>query len=252
MLVCELEPGGPAAVGGPVDVVLTVEEPARPSAFHVHGSTTLSGFVFVVQPRDHGHPGRILGGGCWLTHHSNPISAQEPTIRTLHPPFGPQGGGTYLSLHGTNLLAGSSWQVMVNGSECPLAWEPRYGPVLLLPGTAVSLAQGQAWGPPAVLLSSPATAAVSPGRVMGRSGAWLLLLVAWAQPGWPCGSMGRSSQPLCSSSTVPTPPCRPSPPAAALSECMRSLPQGQMAPASTPSWPGWMRCWRPHAPHGPC
>ncbi|KAK2534265.1 Mst1r [Columba guinea] len=98
VLVCELEPGGAAAVGGPVDVVLTVEEPARPPAFHVHGSTTLSGFVFV-----------------------------EPTISTLHPPFGPQGGGTYLSLHGTNLLAGSSWRVMVNGSECPLAWEPRQG-----------------------------------------------------------------------------------------------------------------------------
>lgn len=167
VLVCELEPAGPAAVGGPVDVVLTVEEPARPSAFRVHGSATLGGFVFVVRPHDSGLPGRVLGRECWLTHHPKPISAQEPNISTLHPPFGPQAGGTHLLLRGTHLSAGSSWRVMVNGSECPLAWEPRYGPVLPLPGTAGSLARGQAWGPPAVLLSSPSTAAVSPGRVMG-------------------------------------------------------------------------------------
>jgi len=50
VLVCELEPGGPAVAEGPADVVLTVEEPARPSSFHVHGSATLDGFVFVVRP----------------------------------------------------------------------------------------------------------------------------------------------------------------------------------------------------------
>ncbi|XP_072732323.1 macrophage-stimulating protein receptor isoform X2 [Ciconia boyciana] len=98
VLVCELEPGGPTAVGGPADVVLTVEEPARPSGFHVHGSATLGGFVFV-----------------------------EPHISTLHPLFGPRGGGTHLSLRGSHLSAGSSWRVMVNGSECPLAGQPRQG-----------------------------------------------------------------------------------------------------------------------------
>ncbi|KAM6301195.1 macrophage-stimulating protein receptor [Aegotheles albertisi] len=98
VLVCELEPGGPAAVGGPADIVLTVEEPAGPSGFRVNGSATLGGFIFV-----------------------------EPHISTLHPLFGPRGGGTHLSLHGTHLSAGSSWQVMVNGSECPLAGQPRQG-----------------------------------------------------------------------------------------------------------------------------
>ncbi|NXM28235.1 RON protein, partial [Oxyruncus cristatus] len=95
MLVCELEPGGPAAARGPVNVVLTVEEPTRPSGFHVQGSATLGGFIFV-----------------------------EPHIRALQPPFGPRGGGTHLSLHGTHLSSGSSWRVMVNGSECPLTGQP--------------------------------------------------------------------------------------------------------------------------------
>ncbi|XP_069625723.1 macrophage-stimulating protein receptor isoform X1 [Haliaeetus albicilla] len=98
VLVCELEPGGPKAAGGPADVVLTVEEPTGPSSFHVHGSATLGGFVFV-----------------------------DPRISTLHPPFGPRGGGTHLSLRGTHLSAGSSWRVMVNGSECPLVGQPRQG-----------------------------------------------------------------------------------------------------------------------------
>ncbi|NXJ92815.1 RON protein, partial [Corythaixoides concolor] len=95
-LVCELEPGGPTAVEGPADVVLTVEEPAGPSGFRVHGSATLSGFVFV-----------------------------EPSVTALQPPFGPQRGGTYLFLHGTHLSAGSTWRVTVNGSKCPLAGQPR-------------------------------------------------------------------------------------------------------------------------------
>ncbi|NXI93376.1 RON protein, partial [Psophia crepitans] len=98
VLVCELEPGGPMAVGGPANVVLTVEEPARPSGFCVHGSATLAGFVFV-----------------------------EPHISTLHPSFGPLVGGTHLSLRGTHLSAGGSWRVTVNGSECPLAGQPRQG-----------------------------------------------------------------------------------------------------------------------------
>ncbi|NWS09285.1 RON protein, partial [Motacilla alba] len=98
VLVCELEPGGPAALGGPADVVLTVEEPARPSGFRVYGSATLGGFVFV-----------------------------EPHVSALHPPFGPRGGGTHLSLRGKHLSAGSSWRVMVNGSECVLTGQPRQG-----------------------------------------------------------------------------------------------------------------------------
>ncbi|XP_014725200.1 PREDICTED: macrophage-stimulating protein receptor [Sturnus vulgaris] len=98
VLVCELEPGGSAALRGPADVVLTVQEPARPSGFRVYGSATLGGFVFV-----------------------------EPNVSALHPPFGPRGGGTHISLHGTHLSAGSSWRVMVNDSECALTGQPRQG-----------------------------------------------------------------------------------------------------------------------------
>lgn len=61
VLVCELEPGGPAAVGGPADVVLTVEEPTGPSAFRVYGSTTLGGFVFVVWFHIGSAPARVGG-----------------------------------------------------------------------------------------------------------------------------------------------------------------------------------------------
>ncbi|NWY21026.1 RON protein, partial [Aphelocoma coerulescens] len=98
VLVCELEPREPAAVGGPADVVLTVTEPTRPFGFRVYGSTTLGGFVFV-----------------------------EPHVSAVHPPFGPRRGGTHLLLHGSHLSAGSSWQVMVNGSNCALTGQPRQG-----------------------------------------------------------------------------------------------------------------------------
>ncbi|NXT78310.1 RON protein, partial [Zapornia atra] len=100
VLVCELEPGGPTAVGGLADVVLTVEEPDGhgPFGFCIHGSATLAGFVFV-----------------------------NPNVSALHPPFGPRAGGTHLSLHGAHLSAGSSWRVTVNGSECPLTEQPRQG-----------------------------------------------------------------------------------------------------------------------------
>ena len=74
VLVCVLEPGGQMVAGGPADVVLTVEEPAGPSSFHVQGSATLSGFVFVVWLCAGGHPdvrqlpsGRVWGRGL-LTH----------------------------------------------------------------------------------------------------------------------------------------------------------------------------------------
>lgn len=152
MLVCELEPGGPTAAGGPADVVLTVEEPTGPSSFRVHGSATLGGFVFVVWPCA---GGLGFGGGFSSpTHATDTISAQEPHISALHPPFGPRGGGTHLSLRGTHLSAGSSWRVMVNGSECPLVGQPRYAPALPPLGTAGSLARGWAQGPPPTVPSS--------------------------------------------------------------------------------------------------
>ncbi|NXF29850.1 RON protein, partial [Nyctibius bracteatus] len=116
VLVCELEPGGPMAAAGPADVVLTVEEPAGPSGFRVRGSSSLGGFIFV-----------------------------EPHVSALHPPFGPRGGGTHLSLHGTHLSAGSSWQVMVNGSECPLAGQPRQGDRVIRCMAPAASGLGAAW-----------------------------------------------------------------------------------------------------------
>ncbi|NXN94995.1 RON protein, partial [Rhinopomastus cyanomelas] len=116
VLVCELEPGGLKAVVGPADVVLTVEEPAGPSGFHINGSATLSGFLFL-----------------------------EPRISTLHPPFGPQRGGTHLLLHGTHLWAGSSWRVTVNGSECPLTEEPRQHDGVVHCTTPRARGLGTAW-----------------------------------------------------------------------------------------------------------
>lgn len=61
VLVCELEPGALAAVRGPANVVLTVEEPTRPSAFRVYGSATLGGFVFVVWFYTGSASGRVGG-----------------------------------------------------------------------------------------------------------------------------------------------------------------------------------------------
>ncbi|NWI50015.1 RON protein, partial [Calyptomena viridis] len=116
VLVCELEPEGPAAARGPANVVLTVEEPARPSGFHVQGSATLGGFVFV-----------------------------EPHVSALHPPFGPRGGGTHLSLHGTHLSSGSSWQVMVNGSECALSEQSRQGNGTIQCTAPAASGLGAAW-----------------------------------------------------------------------------------------------------------
>ncbi|NXK11940.1 RON protein, partial [Herpetotheres cachinnans] len=116
MLVCVLEPGGPMAVGGPADVVLTVEEPAGPSSFRVQGSATLGGFVFV-----------------------------EPHVSDLHPPFGPRGGGTHLWLRGTHISAGSSWRVMVNGSECPLIGQPRQGEGAIQCTAPAASGLGAAW-----------------------------------------------------------------------------------------------------------
>lgn len=80
VLVCELEPGGPTAAGGPADVVLTVEEPTGPSSFRVHGSATLGGFVFVVWPCAGG-----LGFGGGLAHPPMPPTPSLPRSPTSAP-----------------------------------------------------------------------------------------------------------------------------------------------------------------------
>ncbi|KAM8799888.1 macrophage-stimulating protein receptor [Eudromia elegans] len=96
-LVCALEPGG-AAAPGPAHVELRIEEPAGDAAFRVSGTAALGGFSFVA-----------------------------PRVGSVHPPFGPRGGGTALTLRGSNLTAGSSWRVTLNGTACPLAEQPSQG-----------------------------------------------------------------------------------------------------------------------------
>ncbi|TFJ97956.1 antigen WC1.1-like [Platysternon megacephalum] len=92
VLVCKLELSSDQVVVGPVTVQLTIEEQTRDPPFHVNGSSSLGGFIFVV-----------------------------PNVTAVHPAYGPLAGGTQLSIQGRNLTVGSSWRVMLGGAECPMA-----------------------------------------------------------------------------------------------------------------------------------
>uniref|UniRef100_A0A8C8S174 receptor protein-tyrosine kinase n=1 Tax=Pelusios castaneus TaxID=367368 RepID=A0A8C8S174_9SAUR len=98
MLVCKLEPGGTQEAVGLVAVKLTIMERTRDPPFHVHGSSSLGGFVFVV-----------------------------PSITAIHPAYGPLAGGTQLSIKGRNLTVGSSQKVMVGEVECPVVGQQSLG-----------------------------------------------------------------------------------------------------------------------------
>uniref|UniRef100_A0A452GQS8 Hepatocyte growth factor receptor n=1 Tax=Gopherus agassizii TaxID=38772 RepID=A0A452GQS8_9SAUR len=92
VLVCELELSSDQVMAGPVMVQLTIEEQTRDPPFHVSGSSSLGGFIFVV-----------------------------PNVTAVHPAYGPLAGGTQLSIRGRNLTVGSSWRVTLGGAECPVA-----------------------------------------------------------------------------------------------------------------------------------
>ncbi|XP_030426305.1 macrophage-stimulating protein receptor isoform X1 [Gopherus evgoodei] len=92
VLVCELELSSDQVMAGPVMVQLTIEEQMRDPPFHVSGSSSLGGFIFVV-----------------------------PNVTAVHPAYGPLAGGTQLSIRGRNLTVGSSWRVTLGGAECPVA-----------------------------------------------------------------------------------------------------------------------------------
>lgn len=145
---------------GPADVVLTVEEPARPPSFRVQGSATLGGFTFVVRLVT---PGRVWEGGQgWLTHPPHrcclcpgpPHQHPAPPVWTLggwHPPLAPR----HPSLSREQLARDSQWLRVPPGRAaqvrpCPrrAQWGPWHGD-----GHGIS---------PVVLLSPPATATVSP------------------------------------------------------------------------------------------
>ncbi|XP_014647774.1 PREDICTED: macrophage-stimulating protein receptor isoform X2 [Ceratotherium simum simum] len=89
-LECELEPLGTQAAG-PANISLTVTNMPRGKHFWVDGTSTLQGFSFL-----------------------------EPVLTAVQPLFGPRAGGTCLTLKGRDLSVGTSWVVLVNGTECPL------------------------------------------------------------------------------------------------------------------------------------
>lgn len=177
------------------------------------------------------HPGRVWGG-VWLTRPPHgphlcpgtPCQCPAPPLRPpggWHPPLAPR----HQPLS-REQLAGDGQRLQVPAG--------RAAQVRPCPGSAghsgVPDAGVGTGTPPAVLPSAIAT--VSPGRMTGSFSAQHPVPVAWAQPGWPCGSTARSSRPPRPSSTARTPPFRLLSPAAAMSECVGPLP-----PRGGRSWP---------------
>ncbi|CAM2117170.1 macrophage-stimulating protein receptor [Caretta caretta] len=110
VLVCELELNSTQAVAVPVTVQLTIEEQTRDPPFYVSGSSSLSGFVFVV-----------------------------PNITAIHPAYGPLAGGTQLSIRGRNLTVGSSWRVTLAGVECPVVGQQSHTEIRCISPAASNL-----------------------------------------------------------------------------------------------------------------
>ncbi|KAK2500512.1 hypothetical protein MC885_011359, partial [Smutsia gigantea] len=89
-LECELEPQD-AQTAGPTNVSLIVTNMPPGKHFRVDGISVQQGFSFM-----------------------------EPVLTAVQPLFGPQAGGTRLTLEGQGLAVGSSRAVLVNGTECQL------------------------------------------------------------------------------------------------------------------------------------
>nr|KAF6335510.1 macrophage stimulating 1 receptor [Pipistrellus kuhlii] len=106
---CELQPSGTQAAG-PANVSLAVTNMPRGEHFQVDGASELPGFSFM-----------------------------EPVLKEVHPLFGPQAGGTRLTLKGHGLDIGTSRAVLVNGSQCLLDGVSEGQLVCTtLPGTALA------------------------------------------------------------------------------------------------------------------
>ncbi|XP_048190858.1 macrophage-stimulating protein receptor [Perognathus longimembris pacificus] len=89
-LECELEPLGTQAAGTTnVSLIVTNMPPGR--HFRIDGTSVLGGFSFM-----------------------------EPVLLAVRPLFGPRAGGTRLTLDGQNLSVGTSWAVLINGTQCQL------------------------------------------------------------------------------------------------------------------------------------
>uniref|UniRef100_A0A8C3YPR7 Macrophage-stimulating protein receptor n=1 Tax=Catagonus wagneri TaxID=51154 RepID=A0A8C3YPR7_9CETA len=89
-LECELKPLGTQGAG-PANVSLTVTNMPPGRHFRVDGTSMLQGFSFM-----------------------------EPVLTAVQPLSGPRAGGTCLTLEGQGLDVGTSWAVLVNGTECPV------------------------------------------------------------------------------------------------------------------------------------
>ncbi|CAI5767020.1 macrophage-stimulating protein receptor [Podarcis lilfordi] len=90
VIVCTLTPKEEVNMLGPQKVEVTVVEKEH-TPFFISGSSVLSGFEFKL-----------------------------PKITSIHPPYGPQAGGTEIFIQGQNVLVGGTRKVMVNGRDCPL------------------------------------------------------------------------------------------------------------------------------------
>nr|XP_044992604.1 macrophage-stimulating protein receptor isoform X2 [Jaculus jaculus] len=89
-LECNLEPLDTQPVGT-TNVSLTITDMPAGRYFKVEGTSVREGFSFV-----------------------------EPVLTSIRPYFGPQAGGTCLTLEGQNLSVGTSRAVLVNGTQCQL------------------------------------------------------------------------------------------------------------------------------------
>ncbi|XP_055985668.1 macrophage-stimulating protein receptor [Sorex fumeus] len=89
-LECELEPLDVQEAGA-ANVSLTITNMTLNKYFRIDGTAALPGFSFL-----------------------------EPVLTAIYPLFGPQAGGTRLTLEGHSLSVGTSRAVLVNGTECLL------------------------------------------------------------------------------------------------------------------------------------
>ncbi|KAG8436181.1 hypothetical protein GDO86_007329 [Hymenochirus boettgeri] len=91
-LVCTLQNAGPPDASSTADISITIDENLLGTPYYIKGSVSSQGFNFV-----------------------------EPAVSSIHPNYGPQAGGTRLTLKGQNLTVGETQRVLIGGSECRMS-----------------------------------------------------------------------------------------------------------------------------------
>ncbi|KAM9324362.1 macrophage-stimulating protein receptor [Gastrophryne carolinensis] len=90
-LVCTLKSEGPPHAASASNITVTIQENLRNVNYYISGSATADGFTFV-----------------------------EPVITSVSPSFGPEAGGTRVTLKGKDIMAGEIRQVYIGDSECTI------------------------------------------------------------------------------------------------------------------------------------